>query len=344
MFGRKKKKKREEKEPIFKREVYIPKKRLDKRERTVTGTSGKNNRSGGVGNKNGKGRKAIIFFLWIFFLGEIVYVLLFANFFTIQSLRIERERASAELSDEQIQEYTELSWQGQWLGFIPKNNLLLLRPDAETKRLQERFPRFDSVRVERSFPENLTVFISEKPFQILWCKNDDCFLVDNEGKTASSEIFFRHSEEQGKIVRIQDTAQIPVSLGTTVLRPEDQQFIKDIMTDFSLRTELQIEGSIERPNLYAREMRIRTDKGFIIFFNTELPVSQSLNSLMLVLQNEIPTGEWDKIDYIDLRTENRVYYTRKDRAPEKTEAQKLREEAKEKAEEEERKKQESQGN
>jgi hypothetical protein len=61
---------------------------------------------------------------------------------------------------------------------------------------------------------------------------------------------------------------------------------------------------------------------------------------MLILQKEIPEGEWDKIDYVDLRTENRVYYTRKDRAPEKTEAQIQREEEAEKKrkEEEEKKK------
>ena len=59
---------------------------------------------------------------------------------------------------------------------------------------------------------------------------------------------------------------------------------------------------------------------------------------MLVLQKEIPESEWDKIDYIDLRTENRVYYTRKDRAPEKTEEQIKREEEEEKKREEEQKK------
>jgi hypothetical protein len=59
---------------------------------------------------------------------------------------------------------------------------------------------------------------------------------------------------------------------------------------------------------------------------------------MLVLEKEIPDNEWDKIDYIDLRTENRVYYTRKDRAPEKTEAQKVREEEEEKKRKEEEEK------
>lgn len=339
MFGFKKKKKTEVREQVFKKAAYIPKKRLNKKERTLQPVGKKGRLASGIKSK-GKGRKILVFILWTLFVGEIIYVLLFAHFFTIESLEIQREGGTEELSLQTIHEYTEQFWQGNWLGVLSKNNLLLLRSQALEHRIKERFPKLSEVEVRRQFPQKLQIVLTEKPYQTLLCRGANCVLVDASGKAEGASVFFQYPEEQGKVVRIEDTLQEPLEAGKEVIHPTDRLFLQDLVADFTLRTELKIEGSVERPNPYAREMRIRTNKDFVLFFNTELPVSQSLNSLMLFLEKEVPESEWEKIDYIDLRTENRIYYTRKDRAPEKTEEQKKREEEKQKEEEQKRKEEE----
>lgn len=341
MFGRKKTK-TNIKADRFKREAYIPKKKLHKTGRTVPGERGRK-KEDGPGEKS-LGRKILVIALWISFIGEVIYVLFFAGFFTIAKISVEGVSDGSVLTAEQIRRHAEEPWQGKWLHLIPKNNILLVRSARIEERLRMRYPKLESAQVSKQFPDALSVQVSERPYQILWCSRDECFLVNGEGRTVDAHIFFQYPNEQGTVIRIQDTAEAPLSVDKQVLTSEDQRFVHDLVSDFSLRTGLKIEGAIERPNLYAKEMRIRTDKGFLIFFNTRLSVAESLNTLMLVLEKEIPESEWDKIDYIDVRTENRIYYTRKDRAPEKTEAQKKREEEEErKRKEEEEKNKNSQG-
>lgn len=343
MFGHKKKKSGKAPEYLFKKEAYIPKKRLHKTERRVPVPVGKKRHQLEAERERGFGRKLLVLTLWLVFWGEMIYVLFFGGFFTVNTIEINREGDSAFIQDEQIKSFLRERWQGRWYHVVPKNNLLLHRSFLEEAALLERYPKIESLEVRKLFPDTLRVTVTEKPYQLLWCQQETCFLVDKEGRAQEALVFFRYPEEQGSVVRIQESMDVNVQVGDRVLHPEDQRFVHDLITDFTLRTGLNREGSLERPNLYAREMRVRTDKGFTIFFNTTLPVAQSLNHLMLVLQKEIPEAEWDKIDYIDLRTEKRVYYTRKDRAPEKTEEQIKREEEAEKKrkEEEEKNRQQS---
>lgn len=336
MFGRKKTKKGEGREHLFKREAYIPKKRIQKVGRAVPTERGRKGEM--QPTTKGIGRKILVGILWLSFIGEVGYVLFFAGFFTITKVEVQRENGESYIGENQIREFLEDSWQGKWFGFMPKNNLIFIHPDSLERRLEERYPKLAAVGIEKHFPESLMVHVTEKPYQVLWCSRENCFLINREGQAQDASIFFQYPEEQGTFVRIQDTAEAPIEIHKQVLAPEDQQFIHDLISDFSLRTGLTIAGSLERPNLYAKEIRVRTNKDFTIFFNTRFPVTESLNTLMLVLEKEIPEGEWDKLEYIDLRTENRVYYTRKDRAPEKTEAQKTREEEEEKKRKEEEEK------
>lgn len=338
MFGRKKKKKEREREQLFKREAYIPKSKLNKKERTVPSALGRKKNQENQSSRRGLGRLLVVTVLWICFLGEILYVVLFANFFIINNFDIHKENNGDHIQEDHIRGYMEESVSGKWYGVVPKNNLLLLPAAYHEKNLLARYPKIATVRISKQFPNTLKIEVTEKPFQVLWCRKEECFLVNKEGVATDANIFFQYPEEQGTVVRIQDMAEVPVQPGSRVMVPGDWQFVEALTTDFTLRTGLQLNGALERPSIYAEELRVRTDKNFSIFFNTRLPVTESLNTLMLILDREIPESEWEKIDYIDLRTENRIYYTRKDRAPEKTEEQKKREEEEERKQKEEEEK------
>lgn len=343
MLGRTKTKKNAVDKKLFKKEAYIPKKRLQKKERTVTSHPGQRKGKEESVPKNGTGRKILVILLWIFFFGEVGYVVFFADFFTITNVEIHRKAGNAHIGEEKIREYIEQSWQGKWYGLVPKNNLLLFQPAREERRVLERYPKLEVVSIVKKFPHTLQMEIQEKSYQVLWCSKEDCFLVNKEGVTEDAHIFFQYPEEQGRAIRIQDQAGLSVQTGAQVLEEQDRRFMYDFAENFTLRTGLEVEGALERPNVYAREIRVRTTKGFSLFFNTHLSLEESLNTLMLVLTKEIPEGEWGQIDYIDLRTENRIYYTRKDRAPEKTEVQKQREEEEERKRKEEEEKQNTSG-
>lgn len=338
MFGNKKRKKGSEQERLFKREAYIPKSKLQKKERTVPISSpGRRRQEENVRHTGGFVRTLVVSTLWVLFFGEVIFVLFFANFFVISTYDIQKENNGDSVKNEEIKKQIEDSITGKWYGLIPKNNLLLLQTHTKEQALLTRYPKLASVTITKQFPHTLKIEAREKLFQVLWCSKDDCFLVNEEGAAEAATIFFEHPDEQGTVIRIQDIGEEPVQLGQRVMENEERRFAETFSKDFALRTGLAIEGSLERPSRYAKELRVHTNKGFTLFFNTRLPVDESLNTLMLILENEIPEEEWNQVDYIDLRTENRIYYTRKDRVPEKTEEQKKREEEKQKKKEEENK-------
>lgn len=324
------KKKKEKKSGVFRQEAYIPKKRLQKKERSLSGYhQGKS-----LPNK-GRGRKVLILLLWLLFLAEMFYILFFSNFFAVQAITIQRESEEGQISDDALKNFLRTSWQGEWMPKAAKNNLLLLFPQNITNDIKHRFPKIATIEVVRKFPDTLSLSLAEKPYQVLWCKKENCFLIDDQGRLQDATIFFQHPDEQGPAIRIQDRAEKEVNIGSYVLDETEREFVNALHEKYALRTGFQNFSVLEKPYLQASEFHLKTEKDFTLYFDSRLPVDGVLNNLMLLLEKEIPEDEWNKIDYIDLRTENRIYYTREDRAPEKTEEQKKREEEEEKKREEE---------
>ena len=105
MFRKKKEaQKKEKREAAFKREAYIPKSKLQKKERTVPGQRGKVEQP-----PKGTGRKVLVVALWLCFFGEVVYVLLFAGFFALTNIEIEKEGGET-LSSATLQGALAASW------------------------------------------------------------------------------------------------------------------------------------------------------------------------------------------------------------------------------------------
>ncbi len=291
----------------FEKEMYIPKKTLQKKERSLAHNSV-------VEKERPKnyGRKILVGILWVLFLLELIYILFFTGVFSIKNIQVTGEAESIHLES-----FLRKSFDGNYFSFFSRDNILFVNIQSLEQHIRERYPRLQEVSVERVLPGDIHVTVSVKPYQLLWCKEESgCFLLDEDGRLRSAHIFFQYKDEQGIAHMIEDQTQRNVKENDIVITTEEVTFIKRVIEDFDFRSGLTREGSIIRPHEYTKEIRIKTTKGFFIYLPAEGDFDVLMSTLRLFLEKEVPESEWEQIQYIDLRTENRIYYTRKDKQPE----------------------------
>lgn len=71
---------------------------------------------------------------------------------------------------------------------------------------------------------------------------------------------------------------------------------------------IEIATEMTLSSRFANELRVKTEEGWEIFFSTEVPVIASLEALQLFLEKEIKPERRRDLQYVDLRTENRIFY------------------------------------
>lgn len=314
----------------FQKEMYIPKKTLQKKGRSTIPPA--------RGEKvialprRSPWRSVLVFFLWLCFLAEGIYLIFFLGFFRITSVQFIHEGA---ISEQSVEEFVRSSYQGKFFDAVDKDNVWFVNTNKLSENILERYPKLKSVNVAVKFPGTIHITLVEKPYQLVWCTGADCFLLSEDGAMGDASVFFERKEEQGKYFTVRDESTQGAGVNDRLLDKDEVAFIGKVVEDFTLRTGLEIDEELVRPSRYAREVRLHTKKGFWVYINTGDRLDEALNNMMLLLQRQVPENEWEQLDYLDLRTEDRIYYTRKDRKPELTEEEKKKvaeEEAKKAAE------------
>jgi hypothetical protein len=128
--------------------------------------------------------------------------------------------------------------------------------------------------------------------------NTPCYWFDNTGT-----IFEKAGETQGDLVfTVYDKAQSPRGLNQKVLSDE---FLPNFI---SIMNVLRASGlgvqAIELNDLSLEEVDVLTANGPTIYFSLQFPADEYLP----VIQKLMLQPDFDKLQYIDCRTENRLFY------------------------------------
>jgi hypothetical protein len=191
-----------------------------------------------------------------------------------------------------------------WPASIPQSELQLI-------------PQLASANISKDFfSHTLTITVTERaPFGI-WCFsappgvvstsstattadiNAPCYWFDNAGT-----IFEKGGETQGDLVyTVYDRAQAPRGLNQKVLSDE---FLPNFI---SITNVLRASGlsvqAIELNDLSLQEVDVQTANGPTIYFSLQFPADEYLP----VIQKLMLQSNFDKLQYVDCRTENRLFY------------------------------------
>lgn len=242
--------------------------------------------------------------LWVVFLGAIGYTLFFSPFHSLEYLSVSGNR---DVPQTEIENFIREEWSRLILAVLPGNNFFLFRTGDMEHLLLRRFPKLETVEARKTFPNRLSVVVSERNRIFLFCSRGSCFLIDRDGRAVDATEATR-KENTPFLVRVEDATGQGAEPGTMIFAPD--------LPDIALRLErglredlgLSLVSPIVMPSRVSGEFRFRTEAGWEVYAATDILPEKTVATLRLVLEDELPEERREKLRYIDLRTENRAFY------------------------------------
>lgn len=255
-------------------------------------------------------RKKIIIFLWFLFLILILaYVLLLSPIFKIKEIKISGNRV---IDKEEIRDSLNSFLSKKFLVFFNQNNIFLARENNLKNIIFSDFPRILSIEIKKNiFNKTIDLRIIERKEAGIFCRNNPsfaeaaagkCYYIDKEGV-----IFEEAPQTSGTLIlTIKDNSEKGVEIGRSAIDREFMTELTNLKDDLLSPLNLKVLDFIIDSGIL-KDLRVDTNEGWYILFDSSRDFKNQLQALRLVLEEKIKDGR-KKLEYIDLRIENRVYY------------------------------------
>ena len=244
--------------------------------------------------------------LWIIFFGVTLYILFFSRFLQVDTIRIEGVN---DLSSQEIQRFVETTLHEKYIGIIPKNTLLVLPQSRIESDMKDIFKKVRDVTLTRVFPQTLEIRIQERKTLVQWCTHDNCFFIDENGFAYAPVDASQSDKYKGSVLKIIDTSGAGIDMQEPLLDQDFVRFAVDIQNQLHQRVGVEVEMECSTPSRFSDELIFKTSEGWSLRVNVRLPMEKTLEALRLLLKKEISEDRRSRLKYIDIRTENRAYYS-----------------------------------
>jgi cell division septal protein FtsQ len=259
--------------------------------------------------------KIVFYFLSLMFLAVAAYVFIFSDFLKITRINV---AGNIDLSSAGITDKINSDLSGKYWNIFPKNNLLLARIGNTEKYLREEFKKIETVEIYRKFPDTLMVKIKERSAVILWCTGGPCYIIDEKGYAYTGINLEQQENLPADLIKMVDTSAHPVALGEKTLDESLVAYLSNLRNELK-KPDIEIEDEWHTPSPVSEDIEIITKEGWRLIFSTEINPSKSLRTLKTFLNEELKEDR-SKLEYADLRVEDKVFYKMKEE--EKTAEQK----------------------
>lgn len=256
------------------------------------------------------GSYAGVLFLWILFFGTVIYVIFFSPYLLIHPPIIMSGVENIEESS--LDEFFQKKLSGKYFGIILKNSFFLVQPKRLEAHLKEAYPLIQSVSLTRVFPSGLQAVFQERKHIVLWCSGETCYHLLENGSAKKTTPVFETEANRSYTIFVRDASLLPVEEGDFVVGENFVSFAASLRESFKESLDMNIENTFTTSSRFADELKIKTGEGFEVYVNTQIPISTSLDALHILFEKEVNTEARRQLKYIDLRTENRIYYSFQD--------------------------------
>lgn len=244
----------------------------------------------------------------LFFLAA-AYAVFLSPFLEIQKIKIS---GTSELSQEEVFNEVKSLYNGKYLKLIPKSNLILFSEKQAENSLLDHFRKIKSAEVKKIFPGVLSVRIEERKSLILWCSGEECFIIDEKGVAYTRVDLNSPEVSQNNLIKVVDTSARPVVIGEDILSEDYVIFLMSLREELKKNSDFSISGEWKTPSTVAEEAEAAASEGWRIYFSAKIPPAKSMRTLKTFLQEEMKDGKREKLEYADLRVENKVYFKLKE--------------------------------
>ncbi|MBP7811654.1 MAG: FtsQ-type POTRA domain-containing protein [Candidatus Moranbacteria bacterium] len=252
-----------------------------------------------------------ITFLWVLFFIVSGYQIFFSGILSVKHVKI--DGASMMTTDEVERMVQVILSENRW-GVLPQSNFLLLSAQRTEERMLVASPLVRQVKAKKLFPDTLDVSLLERGDFLFWCSEDEnCFLIDEDGVLLDRP----EAREERRVPHLflRDESGKSVSVGERIMTPEILSFMKGLPQAFLEQAGIAIGGDILIPSKYTDELRLETDKGFVLQISTDIPIETTLNTLRIVREKAVPEDRLDDLVSVDLRIVGKAFYQLRDETP-----------------------------
>jgi len=234
-------------------------------------------------NRRNKIKIILFIFLGLIVVGGVVYIVFFSQVFRIKDIRVD----GAVFTDT-----SKITDDGTW-------NILFWKPPVDIGSLEY----VADFTIEKNYIDRtLLVTLDERERKVVWCleKSGNCFWIDDEGYVFSPAPY-----PSGALVikTVRDHTERDIGLGDFVLPKNLHLNLKRI---FNLIDEMSLPVTEVRiDDLKYEEMTVSVSGGPDIYFSLSINPDFGRS----VIESLKASDEWGKALYIDLRVENRAYYS-----------------------------------
>ncbi len=185
--------------------------------------------------------------------------------------------------------------QRQWFG----RNALMVNTGALEGYLESSEPGIKQADVRHDGLTGIAIKLAEHQPSLNWKTNNLTYLLDSDGT-----VIGQSRGEYTMLPVVTDSSNLPVKTGDRVAPAVFVQFCTEIARQLPGRG-IKV-GEMVVPETTS-EVHVRTDKGFVLKFDTTRPAANELADLKAVQTELARTGKTAK-EYIDLRIERKAYY------------------------------------
>lgn len=252
--------------------------------------------------------KIIYSLLAIVFIGVTIYSFIFSSFLEVEKIPIVGLK---KISSDEIQQEVNNLKNGKYLELIPKNNFLFLRSGKIKQKLKDKFKRIDEVEVEKKFPNQIKIKITERNTILVLCAEGNCYFVDRNGNAYAKADFNSDELKQNNLIKLIDESNKKIKEGENIFSEKFVKFVTNVSSKFKEKLNIDLFDEYRTRSCVAEEIIVQTSRGWDIYLSTRFPIKKSIRMIKILFDKQLTLKEINNLEYIDLRSENKIFYRMK---------------------------------
>lgn len=258
-------------------------------------------------------KRMVYYFFCLVFLVLVFYVFIYSRLVKISNIEI-LERENKKVDDSDV--YNEIQSKIQeknWLK-IDKDNFFLVSENNLKENILTNFPKIKDVEIKKIFPNKMKINLIEYDLMPIIClksQNDDCFVLDNEGKIVEKADFNNPKlKENEKVIIIDKNENDLLEVGSEFISQKKLENIIFLGKELTYNLNTKIEQPYFIPARGANEVKFMTKDGWYVLLDTTIDPEISLNFLNLFFEKGFNEKK-KKLEYVDARINEKIFYVTK---------------------------------
>jgi len=260
-------------------------------------------------------KKMGVLLLMLCFMAFSIWVLLFSKVMKIKDVQI---TGYDEKKTELLEQVEELK-KRELLNQRVDDNLALFPSRRLIKNVKEKYSVVKNIKVQKIFPDKLSINIEKRQRMFLWRQSDGCQLLDEEGALIegfgcgdNAKELLKICNDRRELLGLECQVFIEDGVNEDIISEElvqeitkaGQQILGEIKTTFYFDNELVMIV----PTPVSKELKVRSATHGEIWFSTDKNLKKQLEKFRALLEKKINADDLSNMQYIDLRLSDKIIY------------------------------------